>query len=91
MQPNNRGPEDRPEDHPEDHPEDRPEVHHRPEVSPAHGPEDQGLCHKVDWQGLVALCLDRKGRVVPCLGLECREEQVELCPECREAHKERVL
>jgi len=79
MQPNSRGPEDHPEDHPEGHPEDRPEGH--PEGRPEGHPEGHGLCHKVD----------RQGQVVPCLGLECREEQVVLCPECRKAHKERVL
>ena len=85
MQPNSRGPEVSPEDHPEDRPGDHPEDH------PEDRPEGQGLCHKVDRQGWLALCLDRQVQVVPCLDLECRGEQVVPCPECREAHKERVL
>ena len=68
MQPNSRGPEVHPVDHPVDHPEDRPEDR----------PECQGLCHKVDRQGWVVLCLDR-------------QVQVFLCPECSQAHKEWVF
>ena len=62
-----------------------------PEDRPEDRPEGQGLCHKVDREGRVTLCLDRQEQVVPCLDLEYREEQVAPCPECCEVHKERVL